>query len=243
MASPVRDGSNHGTASGTGGTAHTISVTCAAGATIVLMCQSDVTTSLSAYTQSMSADTSGIVWTHVGDTGLSAYPGTTTTYALLSVFVGTSAGALSGATVKMTSSSVVDSWTLEYSSYTGATGVDPNGALPVIANHAQAGGGQAVQNTGIATTKADDMIITCASSAFNSSFTLTAQNGSVAVAGGTSAGTWWAWGTIIDYSVSSTQSSLTQGATNSLNGWCCITFALTSDSLASGPPAYIMLLA
>src|SRR5580693_6305856 len=148
MASPVN--ATSGTSNKTGGTTATITVTCPAKSVIVLCIQSDVTTSASAFTNSMLADTSGILWgpQHFGSAGISNAPGSTApNYALCDVWVGIALTALTAATVTVTASATVDAWALTYTSWTGCAGtlVDPNLSAPFTATHTNSGGGAAVQ--------------------------------------------------------------------------------------------------
>ena len=242
MTSPIRDGTNAATNAGTGGTSHTISVTCSAGATVVLAQQADITTGGSPFTNSMASDTSGIVWTHVGSAGISDEPSTSGTYSLIDVWVGKSSGALSAKTVTMTSSTTLDSWVLGYSSYTGAASslLDPNSSLPVTATPTTTGGGVDPGVTGLSTSNPDDMIILVCGSAFNSTFSLTPNHGSQRIEGGTAAGIWWAWVSISDYSVSAPQSSLTFNCTPAVEGWGAVGFALTADASAASMQKFLM---
>jgi len=240
MTSPTGDHS--GVTSHTGGTTGTISVTASAGTQIVLAIQSDITSSGTAFTNSMSADTSGIVWQHIGSAGISDEPSTTNTYSLIDVWLGYTASALSATPVKVTASATIDAWAIAYRSYTGcaASPLDPNASLPVEATHETSGGGADPGVTGLSTTNKDDMIVLVCGTAFNSSFSLTPNHGSQIVEGGTAAGTWWAWLSISEYSVSAPQSSLTFNCTPAVEGWGAVGFALTADASAAATQTFLM---
>jgi hypothetical protein len=232
MTSPVRDSTHQGTTSHTGGTTGTISVTCSAGAIVVLAITSDITSSGSAFTNSMAGDTSGLAWTHVGSAGQSDVS-STTSYSLVDVWIGKATGALTAATVTVTASTTVDDWAISYSSYTGqaSSPLDPSGTLPVEFTHNT--GGIAASVGGVSTSNADDMIIMVWGSSFNSSAslgTLTPSGASSATSGGTNGGTHFAFQNVIDYSVSTTQSNITIGGSTILAGWQAVVFALTADA-------------
>jgi hypothetical protein len=240
MTGPVGD--HFGVTSHTGGTTGTISVTASAGTQIVLAIQSDITSSGTAFTNSMSGDTSGVVWQHIGSAGISNEPSTSNTYSLIDVWLGKTVSALSGATVTVTASTTIDAWAIAYRSYTGcaASPLDPNASLPVEAIHETSGGGVDPGVPGLATTNMDDMIVLVCGTAFNSQFSLTPNHGSQIVEGGTAAGTWWAWVSISEYSVSATQSNLTFNCTPAVEGWGAVGFALTADATAASTQRFLM---
>ena len=230
---PIRDGSNNGVNSGNGGTAQTLSVSCSAGATIILAIQSDIITSTTPHTNNMSSDTSGIVWTHLTSEGQADPRATSNVYSLTDIWVGFSYIALSAKTVTVTASTTLDDWAVAYSSYLGSVGYDPSISFPALAfsNNTTV----PAQLANISTVNPDDVLVFIAGDFFTPTFTLTATPVGVSnvVHGGTALGMHYAYIAISDYSVTTTQSLSAFGFTTNRASWQAIAIALTANETAS----------
>jgi hypothetical protein len=113
---------------------------------------------------------------------------------------------------------------------------DGNGSLPKTGNTGLFPSANA-SVTGISTTKADDLIISLVCSDHNAAFTSPLIGGSSATlinSWSNNAGSNWSYGDVAALSVSSTQSSITAGWTNSSDKWGLTVDAITADSSSTG---------
>lgn len=209
----------------TGGTAGTIAVTTNfANAFIVLLVQ--VGTTGAAVTTSVAG--AGLTWTKYASVTNTALAFQTT-----DVWTAPAPTPLTAATITVTTSVTMDDMALNYLSFTGVAGFDPNGSLPATTT---TGATSASLLSTISTTYAEDVVIIAAGTNFDSGPSLTSDSATTGFSSGFGSsnlgGTNWAYSELFYKTLSAPTSGSSVGMNASHADASMIVFALTSGGVA-----------